>query len=83
MSPKLTINYNKITSLEVVIELIVSKRFDVFLQQAMEEKYKVCDDALQKLLNWVTEVENTICQQDVVKEDSEQLRNQINTVKVQ
>lgn len=49
----------------------------------MEEKYKVCDDALQKLLNWVTEVENTICQQDVVKEDSEQLRNQINTVKVQ
>lgn len=42
----------------------------------------MCDDALQKLLNWVGDVENTISNQDVVKEDSEQLRNQINTVKV-
>lgn len=48
----------------------------------MEEKYRVCDDTLQKLLSWVDEVEKIISQQDVVKEDSEQLRNQINTVKV-
>ena len=48
----------------------------------MEEKYKICDDALQKLLNWLGDVETTVSQQDVVKEDSEQLRNQINTIKV-
>lgn len=42
----------------------------------------MCDEALQKLLVWVGEVEHSIAQQNVVQEDSEQLRNQINTVKV-
>lgn len=49
----------------------------------MEEKYRVCDDALQKLLQWVGEVEHNVAHQDVVQEDSEQLRNQINIVKVE
>lgn len=48
----------------------------------MEEKYRVCDEALQKLLSWVGDVEDKVAHQDVVQEDSEQLRNQINTLKV-
>lgn len=52
------------------------------LQQAMEEKYRICDEALQKLLAWVGDVEDKVAHQDVVQEDSEQLRNQINTLKV-
>lgn len=52
------------------------------LQQAVEEKYKLCDETLTKLLQWISEVEEKIASQDVVREVEEELRNQINTMKV-
>lgn len=47
----------------------------------MEEKYKLCDETLSKLLKWIGEVEDKISSQDVVREVEEELRNQINTMK--
>lgn len=47
----------------------------------MEEKYKLCDETLSKLLKWIGEVEDRISSQDVVREVEEELRNQINTMK--
>jgi hypothetical protein len=52
------------------------------MQQAVEEKYKLCDDTLLKLLTWIGEVEDKLANQDVVQEDADELRNQINTMKV-
>lgn len=52
------------------------------LQQAVEEKYKLCDETLSKLLQWINEVEERIASQEIVKEVEEELRNQINTMKV-
>lgn len=51
------------------------------LQQAVEEKYKLCDETLSKLLHWIGEVEDKIAAQDVIHEVEEELRNQINTMK--
>lgn len=51
------------------------------LQQAVEEKYKLCDETLSKLLQWITEVENLIASQSSIREVEEELRNQINTMK--
>lgn len=51
------------------------------MQQAVEEKYKLCDETLSKLLNWIGEVEDKIASQDVIHEVEEELRNQINTMK--
>lgn len=51
------------------------------MQQAVEEKYKLCDENLSKLLHWIGEVEDKIASQDVVREITEELRNQINTMK--
>ncbi|XP_046589652.1 dystonin isoform X18 [Neodiprion lecontei] len=50
-------------------------------KQAVEEKYKLCDETLTKLLQWISEVEDKLANQDVVKEDIEDLRNQINVMK--
>ncbi|XP_046415928.1 dystonin isoform X11 [Neodiprion fabricii] len=50
-------------------------------RQAVEEKYKLCDETLTKLLQWISEVEDKLANQDVVKEDIEDLRNQINVMK--
>ncbi|XP_076267566.1 dystonin-like protein short stop isoform X46 [Rhynchophorus ferrugineus] len=50
-------------------------------RQAVEEKYKLCDETLSKLLNWIGVVEDNIASQDVIHETEEQLRNQINTMK--
>lgn len=52
------------------------------LQQAVEEKYKLCDEMLTKLLQWIGEIEEKLSSQDVVREVEEELRNQINTMKV-
>lgn len=52
-----------------------------FLQQAVEEKYKLCDETLSKLLQWISEVENSIAAHGAVREVEEELRNQINTMK--
>ncbi|XP_060518136.1 microtubule-actin cross-linking factor 1 isoform X29 [Cylas formicarius] len=50
-------------------------------RQAVEEKYKLCDETLSKLLRWIGEVEDKIASQDVIHEIEEELRNQINAVK--
>ncbi|KAG5872490.1 hypothetical protein JTB14_037535 [Gonioctena quinquepunctata] len=50
-------------------------------RQAVEEKYKLCDETLSKLLHWIDEVEDRIAAQDVIHEVEEELRNQINTMK--
>jgi len=48
----------------------------------VEEKYKLCDETLSKLLQWISEVENRLANQDTVKEDVEELRKQIIIMKV-
>jgi RAB protein geranylgeranyltransferase component A len=48
----------------------------------VEEKYKICDETLSKLLQWISEIENKLANQDTVKEDVEELRKQIFTMKV-
>lgn len=48
----------------------------------MEEKYKLCDETLSKLLQWISEIEDKLADQDTVKEDVEELRQQIITMKV-
>jgi hypothetical protein len=48
----------------------------------VEEKYKHCDETLSKLLTWIGEVEDKLATQDVVQEDADGLRNQINIMKV-
>lgn len=48
----------------------------------MEEKYRMCDDSLSQLLAWIAEMEDRLANQDVAQEDIEQLRNQINILKV-
>ncbi|XP_023287984.1 dystonin isoform X25 [Orussus abietinus] len=62
-------------------ELQEAERGDDRVKQAVEEKYKLCDETLTKLLQWISEVEDTLASQDVVKEDIEDLRNQINSLK--
>ncbi|XP_017784158.1 PREDICTED: dystonin isoform X28 [Nicrophorus vespilloides] len=51
------------------------------MKQAVEEKYKLCDESLTKLLQWISEVEEKIATQDVLREVEEDLRNQINVMK--
>jgi len=48
----------------------------------VEEKYKICDETLSKLLQWISEIENKLANQDTVKEDVEELRKQIFIMKV-
>jgi hypothetical protein len=48
----------------------------------VEEKYKHCDETLSKLLTWIGEVEDKLATQDVAQEDADELRNQINIMKV-
>lgn len=48
----------------------------------MEEKYRLCDETLSKLLEWIAVVEERLANQEAVKEDLDDLRNQINILKV-
>lgn len=48
----------------------------------MEEKYRLCDDTLRKLLSWIDDIEDRLANQDVAQEDTHQLLNQINILKV-
>ncbi|XP_071449100.1 microtubule-actin cross-linking factor 1, isoforms 1/2/3/4/5 isoform X30 [Hetaerina americana] len=50
-------------------------------RQAIEEKYKHCDDTIAKLLTWISEVEETIASQGTVKENVDQLKSQISALK--
>ncbi|XP_072387789.1 microtubule-actin cross-linking factor 1 isoform X30 [Diabrotica undecimpunctata] len=51
------------------------------IKQAIEEKYKLCDESLSKLLRWIGDIEDRLASQDVIHEVEEELRNQINTLK--
>ncbi|KAF9423413.1 hypothetical protein HW555_001222, partial [Spodoptera exigua] len=50
--------------------------------QAVEEKYRLCDETLSKLLEWIAVVEERLANQEAVKEDMDELRNQINILKL-
>jgi hypothetical protein len=52
------------------------------LQQAMEERYKLCDDGLARLLVWISNVEGQLANLDTVREDIAELKNQINVIRV-
>ncbi|XP_050552461.1 dystonin isoform X43 [Spodoptera frugiperda] len=51
-------------------------------KQAVEEKYRLCDETLSKLLEWIAVVEERLANQEAVKEDMDELRNQINILKL-
>ncbi|XP_072947994.1 microtubule-actin cross-linking factor 1 isoform X5 [Epargyreus clarus] len=52
------------------------------IKQAVEEKYRLCDETLSKLLEWIAVVEERLANQEAVKEDMDELRNQINILKL-
>ncbi|XP_026728111.1 dystonin isoform X29 [Trichoplusia ni] len=52
------------------------------IKQAVEEKYRLCDETLSKLLEWIAVVEDRLANQEAVKEDMDELRNQINILKL-
>ncbi|XP_047540107.1 dystonin isoform X9 [Vanessa atalanta] len=52
------------------------------IKQAVEEKYRLCDETLSKLLEWIGIVEERLANQEAVKEDVDELRNQINVLKL-
>ncbi|KAH9633161.1 hypothetical protein HF086_013784 [Spodoptera exigua] len=58
-----------------------AKNFEVAMQ-AVEEKYRLCDETLSKLLEWIAVVEERLANQEAVKEDMDELRNQINILKL-
>jgi dystonin len=47
------------------------------------EKYRHCDESISKLLEWIADIEEQLANQDLLKETIEELKNQINDVKVQ
>ncbi|XP_072153527.1 dystonin isoform X7 [Bemisia tabaci] len=51
-------------------------------RQAVEEKYRLTNDTLSELLRWIGEIEDRLANQDVVQEDLDQVRNQINILKL-
>ncbi|XP_052740614.1 dystonin isoform X29 [Bicyclus anynana] len=57
-------------------------RFIREAKQAVEEKYRLCDETLSKLLEWIAVVEERLANQEAVKEDMDELRNQINILKL-
>ncbi|XP_046641641.1 dystonin-like isoform X5 [Daphnia pulicaria] len=50
-------------------------------KQAMEERYKLCDDGMARLLVWISNVEAQLANQDTVREDVAELKNQINVIR--
>lgn len=51
-------------------------------QQAVVEKFALCEDHLAKLLEWITKIEQDIASVGGPKERVDDLRNQINSLKV-
>ncbi|XP_028029410.1 dystonin isoform X19 [Bombyx mandarina] len=78
---------NEVTLLEAIqrelydAEQGLSDPAEKRIKQAVEEKYRLCDDTLSKLLEWIGNVEDRLANQEAVKEDIDELRNQINTLK--
>ncbi|XP_026728109.1 dystonin isoform X27 [Trichoplusia ni] len=63
------------------IEIRPKEQFEP-TRQAVEEKYRLCDETLSKLLEWIAVVEDRLANQEAVKEDMDELRNQINILKL-
>ncbi|XP_028029393.1 microtubule-actin cross-linking factor 1 isoform X4 [Bombyx mandarina] len=78
---RLTIDAKKGISLDLVKALKKGYLLPAETRQAVEEKYRLCDDTLSKLLEWIGNVEDRLANQEAVKEDIDELRNQINTLK--
>ncbi|BET00336.1 Growth-Arrest-Specific Protein 2 Domain [Nesidiocoris tenuis] len=68
------------------IDLIKAKDRGLIIRsenrQAMEEKYKLCDDSLRQLLDWITEIEIRLANQEPANEHLDGIRNQINLLKL-
>jgi hypothetical protein len=56
--------------------------FSLCVQQAVQEKFRQASENLDSLNKWLDQVEREIAGQEVPREDSDQLRTQINTLKV-
>lgn len=51
-------------------------------QQAVIEKFALCEETLTQFLKWITEIENKIASVGGPRERIDELRNQINLLKV-
>ncbi|XP_052759146.1 uncharacterized protein LOC113511282 isoform X14 [Galleria mellonella] len=79
---RLVINPTKEISLDLVKALKKGYLLPAETRQAVEEKYRLCDETLSKLLEWIAVVEERLANQEAVKEDLDELRNQINILKL-
>ncbi|KAF9797759.1 hypothetical protein SFRURICE_017954 [Spodoptera frugiperda] len=79
---RLTIDPVKSISLDLVKALKKGYLLPAETRQAVEEKYRLCDETLSKLLEWIAVVEERLANQEAVKEDMDELRNQINILKL-
>ncbi|KPJ00723.1 Dystonin [Papilio xuthus] len=70
------------TSIDLVKALKKGLLLPAETRQAVEEKYRLCDDTLSKLLEWIAIVEERLANQEPVKENMDELRNQINVLKL-
>ncbi|CAK1543368.1 unnamed protein product [Leptosia nina] len=78
----LTIDSKKGISLDLVKAFKKGYLLPAETRQAVEEKYRLCDETLSKLLEWIAVVEERLANQEAVKEDIDELRNQINILKL-
>ncbi|XP_026332684.1 uncharacterized protein LOC113239782 isoform X5 [Hyposmocoma kahamanoa] len=79
---RLTIDPVKSISLDLVKAHKKGYLLPAETRQAVEEKYRLCDETLSKLLEWIAIVEERLANQEPVKEDLDELRNQINILKL-
>ncbi|XP_072947987.1 uncharacterized protein shot isoform X1 [Epargyreus clarus] len=79
---RLIIDPQKEVSLDLVKALKKGYLLPAETRQAVEEKYRLCDETLSKLLEWIAVVEERLANQEAVKEDMDELRNQINILKL-
>ncbi|XP_053618598.1 uncharacterized protein shot isoform X36 [Plodia interpunctella] len=79
---RLVIDPKKQISLDLVKALKKGYLLPAETRQAVEEKYRLCDETLSKLLEWIAVVEERLANQEAVKEDMDELRNQINILKL-
>ncbi|XP_050668118.1 uncharacterized protein LOC126967614 isoform X21 [Leptidea sinapis] len=78
---RLTIDPKKGISLDLVKAFKKGYLLPAETRQAVEEKYRLCDETLSTLLEWIAAVEERLANQEAAKEEMDELRNQINTLK--
>lgn len=79
------IKYILLFSIELIFFLIPNFIFPLILmceQQAVIEKFNLCEDNLAGLLKWIGQIELKIASVGGPKEYIDELRNQINLLKV-